>query len=125
MSQVCGRITRSPGAPARAQIAPSSLMCVMTVLVEGCAPSNVHLLRCFQIIQGVNSTMEARPLRRGFRDACFALFHQAGSVSWHSGGRHVIRSQERISCQISNLAREGAVEEFDALRSPSFPDQAQ
>jgi hypothetical protein len=29
--------------------------------------------------------MEARPLRRGFGDTCFALFHQAGRVLLRSG----------------------------------------
>jgi hypothetical protein len=60
------RITRNPGAPALAQSAASSLICMMTVLVEGCIPSKTHLLRCFQTIHGVSSMMEAKPLRRGF-----------------------------------------------------------
>ena len=64
-SQVCGKMARSPRAPALAQRAASSLIFVSRSVVEGRPLLKMQSLRCFHIIHGTRWVTEARPLRMG------------------------------------------------------------
>ena len=99
-SQVWGVRARSPSAPALAQRAASSLILVISAAVEGLALSKTQSFRCFQIIHGVNRAMEARPFRTSVGVFCLACSHQSMSESSWLGPAVVIRSQDRISCQV-------------------------
>jgi hypothetical protein len=60
--------------------------------------SKVQAFLCFQIIHAVRSVAEARPLRMGFGVASLAVSHHSLSVGSPSGGRHISRSQDSVSC---------------------------
>ena len=98
-SQLVGRTTLRPKAPACAQHLASALILSTSEVTEGRAFSKTHSLRCFQIIQGTSMAMDCRP----FRSACgvcpFVRCHQSVRVGSLFGGCEGILAQASTSCQ--------------------------
>jgi hypothetical protein len=98
-SQVDGRTTRSPLAPAFAHELISSLIMESRSVIDGRAPSKTQEFRCFQTIHGMRRVAEARPFRNGLGVSNFARRHQSMMDDSWSGAAVVILSHARVSCQ--------------------------